>query len=48
MEKLTAHQIWKKVQKENLTKEQYKQLLIDNGNIINPSNKLYFEQKPLA
>jgi hypothetical protein len=32
--KLTAYEIFKKVRKENLTKEQYKQLLIDNGIII--------------
>lgn len=34
MAKLTAYEIYKKAQKENLTHEQYKQLLLDNGIII--------------
>lgn len=34
MAKLTAYEIYKKAQKENLTHEQYKQLLLDNGVII--------------
>jgi len=36
--KLSAYQIYIKVHKENLTKEQCKQLLIDNG-IIVPKSK---------
>ena len=34
MAKLTAYEIYKKAQKENLNHEQYKQLLLDNGIII--------------
>jgi hypothetical protein len=34
MAKLTAYEIYKKAQKENLTHDQYKQLLLDNGIII--------------
>lgn len=43
MEKLTAHQIWKKKHDENLSNEQYKQLLIENGVVIlksKPSKEL--------
>src|SRR5680860_996394 len=43
MEKLTAYQIWKKKHNENLSNEQYKQLLIENGVVIlkpKPSQKL--------
>lgn len=43
MEKLTSYQIWKKKQNENLSDEQYKQLLIENGVVIlkpKPSKEL--------
>jgi hypothetical protein len=32
--KLSAHDIWVKAQKEGLSKEEYKKLLIENGIII--------------
>jgi hypothetical protein len=31
---LNDYEIWKKVEKEKLSKEQHKQLLIDNGVLI--------------
>lgn len=34
MVKLTAYEIFEKAKKENITHEQYKQLLLDNGIII--------------
>jgi hypothetical protein len=39
MAKLTAYEIYKKAQKESLTDEQYKQLLIDNDIIIKKVNQ---------
>lgn len=36
---LTAHEIWRKKQSENLTDEQFKQLLIDNGIIVKKDPK---------
>jgi len=38
MAKLTAYEIYKKAQKDNLAYEQYKQLLLDNGIIIKKGN----------
>ena len=39
MGNLTVYEIYKKAKKEKLTKEQYKQLLIDNNIIISIPNK---------
>ena len=44
--KLTAYQVWKKVKKENLSKAEYKQLLIDNDILI-PSTPEEKETKQL-
>lgn len=36
----TAHSVWKKVVTENLTPEQHKQLLIDNGLIVKKNQEI--------
>lgn len=40
MERLTAYECWKKKEKEKLTDDQYKQLLLDNHIIVKKGTKL--------
>ncbi len=37
--KLSAYQIWKKVQNEKLSKSEYKKLLIENGILIEKNHE---------